>query len=186
MDAEVVSKLQSFNARRKLRAAAIASVLSSKVTLRTRKLKSLLGSHDLTQEELENLRLHFRRMWVFRLLEHYNNELEKAYVVNKESVQIQKTECSHVQMFERGERYTERVRASTESNENGFTYSSGSSRVWFIWQQPRWNRGHEGDSVWAIQSQKFARRWRSPTLLSGQLGLIFFFSLHLILIQGGR
>ncbi|XP_020102239.1 calcium and calcium/calmodulin-dependent serine/threonine-protein kinase-like [Ananas comosus] len=62
MDAEVVSKLQSFNARRKLRAAAIASVLSSKVTLRTRKLKSLLGSHDLTQEELEKLRLHFRRI----------------------------------------------------------------------------------------------------------------------------
>ncbi|XP_008792453.1 calcium and calcium/calmodulin-dependent serine/threonine-protein kinase-like [Phoenix dactylifera] len=62
MDAEVVSKLQSFNARRKLRAAAIASVLSSKVMLRTKKLKSLLGSHDLTPEELENLRAHFRRI----------------------------------------------------------------------------------------------------------------------------
>lgn len=62
MDAEVVSKLQSFNARRKLRAAAIASVLSSKVMLRTKKLKSLLGSHDLAPEELENLRAHFRRM----------------------------------------------------------------------------------------------------------------------------
>ncbi|XP_019705924.1 calcium and calcium/calmodulin-dependent serine/threonine-protein kinase isoform X2 [Elaeis guineensis] len=62
MDAEVVSKLQSFNARRKLRAAAIASVLSSKVMLRTKKLKSLLGTHDLTPEELENLRAHFRRI----------------------------------------------------------------------------------------------------------------------------
>lgn len=62
MDAEVVSKLQSFNARRKLRAAAIASVLSSKVMLRTKKLKSLLGYHDLTPEELENLRAHFRRI----------------------------------------------------------------------------------------------------------------------------
>ncbi|XP_042429941.1 calcium and calcium/calmodulin-dependent serine/threonine-protein kinase-like [Zingiber officinale] len=59
---EVVTKLQKFNARRKLRAAAIASVLSSKVALRTKKLKSLLGSHDLTPEELENLRLHFKRI----------------------------------------------------------------------------------------------------------------------------
>ncbi|XP_072955158.1 calcium and calcium/calmodulin-dependent serine/threonine-protein kinase-like isoform X2 [Typha angustifolia] len=62
MDSEVVSKLQSFNARRKLRAAAIASILSSKVMLRTKKLKSLLGPHDLTSEELENLRQHFRRI----------------------------------------------------------------------------------------------------------------------------
>lgn len=62
MDSEVVTKLQRFNARRKLRAAAIASVLSSKVALRTKKLKRLLGSHDLTPEELENLRLHFQRM----------------------------------------------------------------------------------------------------------------------------
>jgi hypothetical protein len=62
MDAEVVSKLQRFNARRKLRAAAIASVLSSKVALRTKRLRSLLGTHDLTSEELDNLRLHFARM----------------------------------------------------------------------------------------------------------------------------
>lgn len=62
MDAEVVSRLQRFNARRKLRAAAIASVLSSKVFLRTKKLKSLIGTHDLSTEELENLRLHFKRM----------------------------------------------------------------------------------------------------------------------------
>ncbi|KAM0953929.1 putative calcium/calmodulin-dependent protein kinase CAMK-CAMK1-DCAMKL family [Dioscorea sansibarensis] len=62
MDAEVVSKLQSFNARRKLRAAAIASVLSSKVFLRTKKLRSLIGSHDLSTDELENLRLNFKRI----------------------------------------------------------------------------------------------------------------------------
>ncbi|XP_052156122.1 uncharacterized protein LOC127773921 [Oryza glaberrima] len=62
MDAEVVSKLQKFNARRKLRAAAIASVLSCKVALRTKRLRNLLGTHDLTSEELDNLRLHFGRI----------------------------------------------------------------------------------------------------------------------------
>ncbi|XP_062231712.1 calcium-dependent protein kinase 1 [Phragmites australis] len=62
MDAEVVSKLQRFNARRKLRAAAIASVLSSKVALRTKRLRNLLGTHDLTSEELDNLRVHFARI----------------------------------------------------------------------------------------------------------------------------
>ncbi|ONK77985.1 uncharacterized protein A4U43_C02F13010 [Asparagus officinalis] len=62
MDAEVVSRLQSFNARRKFRAAAIASVWSSKVFLRTKKLRNLLGTHDLTPEELQNLRVHFKRI----------------------------------------------------------------------------------------------------------------------------
>ncbi|XP_022680811.1 calcium-dependent protein kinase 1 [Setaria italica] len=62
MDAEVVSKLQRFNARRKLRAAAIASVLSSKVALRTKRLRNLLGTHDLSSEELDNLRVHFARI----------------------------------------------------------------------------------------------------------------------------
>lgn len=62
IDAEVVSRLQSFNARRKFRAAAIASVWSSKVFLRTKKLRSLLGPHDLTPDELENLRMHFKRI----------------------------------------------------------------------------------------------------------------------------
>ena len=64
MDAEIVSRLQSFNARRKLRAAAIASVWTSTVFLRTKKLKSLLGSHDLAQDEIENLRVHFSKLWV--------------------------------------------------------------------------------------------------------------------------
>lgn len=62
MDAEVVTKLQRFNARRKLRAAAIASVLSSKVALRTKRLRNLLGRHDLSSEELDNLRAHFARI----------------------------------------------------------------------------------------------------------------------------
>ncbi|XVF82619.1 hypothetical protein PTKIN_Ptkin16aG0063700 [Pterospermum kingtungense] len=62
IDAEVVSRLQSFNARRKLRAAAIASVLSSKVLLRTKKLRSLLGSHDLTEEEIDNLKTNFKKI----------------------------------------------------------------------------------------------------------------------------
>nr|CAB3461124.1 unnamed protein product [Digitaria exilis] len=62
MDAEVVSKLQRFNARRKLRAAAIASVLSSKVALRTKRLRNLLGTHDLSSEELDNLRSHFAQI----------------------------------------------------------------------------------------------------------------------------
>ncbi|KAF2300694.1 hypothetical protein GH714_015192 [Hevea brasiliensis] len=62
MDPEIVSRLQSFNARRKLRAAAIASVWSSTIFLRTKKLKSLLGSHDLKEEEIENLRIHFTKL----------------------------------------------------------------------------------------------------------------------------
>jgi len=62
MDAEIVSRLQRFNARRKLRAAAIASLWTSTFSFRTKKLKSLLGSHDLSQEELENLRIHFSKM----------------------------------------------------------------------------------------------------------------------------
>ncbi|GMN59238.1 hypothetical protein TIFTF001_028330 [Ficus carica] len=62
MDAEIVTRLQRFNARRKLRAAAIASVLSSSIFLRTKKLKSLLSSHDLSQDEIENLRVHFKKI----------------------------------------------------------------------------------------------------------------------------
>ncbi|GKU91450.1 hypothetical protein SLEP1_g5323 [Rubroshorea leprosula] len=63
MDAEVVSRLQSFNARRKFRAAAIASILSSKVLLRTKKLKTLLGCHhDLTEGEIEKLKTNFKKI----------------------------------------------------------------------------------------------------------------------------
>lgn len=62
MDAEIVSRLQSFNARRKFRAAAMASVLSSSFSLRTKKLKNLVGSYDLKPEELENLSINFKKM----------------------------------------------------------------------------------------------------------------------------
>jgi hypothetical protein len=40
MDAEVVSKLQRLNARKKMEAAAVASALSSKVALRRKRLRS--------------------------------------------------------------------------------------------------------------------------------------------------
>ncbi|KAA8537079.1 hypothetical protein F0562_029557 [Nyssa sinensis] len=62
MDPEIVSRLQSFNARRKLRAAAIASVWSSTIFLRTKKLRTLVGSYDLKPEELENLSIHFMKI----------------------------------------------------------------------------------------------------------------------------
>ena len=51
----IVTRLQSFNTRRKLCVAAIASVWSSTMFLRTKKLKTLVGSHDLTQRNLEQL-----------------------------------------------------------------------------------------------------------------------------------
>ncbi|KAL2478125.1 Calcium-dependent protein kinase 3 [Forsythia ovata] len=62
MDAEIVSRLKSFNARRKFRAAAMASVLSSSFSLRTKKLKNLVGSYDLKPEELENLSINFKKI----------------------------------------------------------------------------------------------------------------------------
>ncbi|GAA0178692.1 non-receptor serine/threonine protein kinase [Lithospermum erythrorhizon] len=62
MDAEIVSRLQSFNARRKFRAAALASVLSSSFSLRSKKLKNLMGSYDLKPEELTNLSVTFKKI----------------------------------------------------------------------------------------------------------------------------
>lgn len=62
MDAEIVTRLQRFNARRKLRAAAIASVWSSSIFLRTKKLKNIVGTYDLKPEELENLSVHFKKL----------------------------------------------------------------------------------------------------------------------------
>lgn len=62
-DAEIVSRLQSFNARRKFRAAAMASVLSSSFSLRSKKLKKLVGSsYDLKPQELEKLSHIFKKM----------------------------------------------------------------------------------------------------------------------------
>ncbi|KAJ4979640.1 hypothetical protein NE237_010420 [Protea cynaroides] len=62
MDAEIISRLHSFHGRRKFRAAGIASMLSSSVMLRTKRLRNLLQSHDLTLEELEKLRMHFKKI----------------------------------------------------------------------------------------------------------------------------
>ncbi|XP_050223899.1 calcium and calcium/calmodulin-dependent serine/threonine-protein kinase-like [Mercurialis annua] len=62
MDPEIITRLQKFNARGKLRAAAIASVWSSTIFLRTKKLRSLLASHDLKQDEIQNLRQHFTKL----------------------------------------------------------------------------------------------------------------------------
>ncbi|KAK9048455.1 hypothetical protein SSX86_032580 [Deinandra increscens subsp. villosa] len=62
IDPEIVSRLQSFNARRKFRAAAIASMYTCTVFMRTKKLKNLVGSYDLNQEELQNLRNHFKTL----------------------------------------------------------------------------------------------------------------------------
>ncbi|XP_015085216.1 calcium and calcium/calmodulin-dependent serine/threonine-protein kinase-like [Solanum pennellii] len=62
-DAEIVSRLQSFNARRKFRAAAMASVLSSSFSLRSKKLKKLVGSsYDLKPQELEKLSHIFKKI----------------------------------------------------------------------------------------------------------------------------
>lgn len=63
VDADVFQRLQSFNARRKFRAAAFASILSSKFLLRTKNLKNLLGAKKvLNAEEIQNLHEHFKRM----------------------------------------------------------------------------------------------------------------------------
>ncbi|KAK3005511.1 hypothetical protein RJ639_017189 [Escallonia herrerae] len=63
IDPEIVSRLQSFNARRKLRAAAFVSMASCTIfSMRTKRLKTLVGSYDLKPEELECLKIHFRRI----------------------------------------------------------------------------------------------------------------------------
>lgn len=62
IDPEIVTRLHRFNARRKLRAAAIASMWSSTIFLRTKRLKTLVGTYDLKPDELENLNIHFRKI----------------------------------------------------------------------------------------------------------------------------
>lgn len=61
---DVFMRLQSFNARRKFRATAYASIVRTKFTLRTKYLKELLGDRVLTEAELEALRFNFMRMYV--------------------------------------------------------------------------------------------------------------------------
>lgn len=62
VEPEIFQRLQSFNARRKFRAAAFASIISSTFMLKTNKLKSLVGTHDLSEEELKKLHENFRRI----------------------------------------------------------------------------------------------------------------------------
>ncbi|CAI8607097.1 unnamed protein product [Vicia faba] len=66
MDPEIKSRLQRFNARRKLHATAIASVWSSTIFLRTKRLRSLVGSYDLNEDEIKNLKIHFKKICVDR------------------------------------------------------------------------------------------------------------------------
>eukprot|EP00249_Psilotum_nudum_P017727 c26460_g1_i1 orf=415-1971(-) len=62
VEPEIFQRLQSFNARRKFRAAVMASFLSSTFFCKTRRLKSLVGTQDLTDEEVQNLSSHFKRI----------------------------------------------------------------------------------------------------------------------------
>lgn len=62
VEQEIFQRLQSFNARRKFRAAAFAGIISSTFTLKTKKLKSLVGSHDLSEEELKKLHDNFKKI----------------------------------------------------------------------------------------------------------------------------
>ncbi|PTQ41487.1 hypothetical protein MARPO_0034s0072 [Marchantia polymorpha] len=49
---DVIMRIQSLNARRKFRAAGFASIFSSKVLLRTRKLKTLVGSNKISAKKI--------------------------------------------------------------------------------------------------------------------------------------
>ncbi|CAI5468936.1 unnamed protein product [Closterium sp. Yama58-4] len=63
MEPEVCRRLLTFNARRKFRAAAYASIVSNKLMLRTRALRNILGGFDtLNETELKDLHTHFKRI----------------------------------------------------------------------------------------------------------------------------
>lgn len=64
MHEDVFMRFQTFNARRKFRATAYASIVRTKFTLRTKYLKELLGDRILTPNELEALQVNFMRMYV--------------------------------------------------------------------------------------------------------------------------
>lgn len=64
IDEDVFMRLQNFNARRKFRATAYASIVRTKFQLRNKYLKELLGDRVLTAAELEQLRVTFQRMYV--------------------------------------------------------------------------------------------------------------------------
>lgn len=63
MEPEVFQRLVSFNARRKFRAAAYASIVSNQFMMRTKRLQRILGGvENLSQEELNLLHTNFKRI----------------------------------------------------------------------------------------------------------------------------
>eukprot|EP00850_Spirogloea_muscicola_P015936 SM000126S26312 [mRNA] locus=s126:128171:130851:- [translate_table: standard] len=62
VEEDIFRRLISFNARRKFRAAAYASIVSSQFMLRTKQLRSLMGSEGLSSGELKMLHSQFRRL----------------------------------------------------------------------------------------------------------------------------
>ena len=153
MDAEVVSRLKSFNARRKLRAVALASICCSTVFSRTKKLKTLIGSYDLTAEEIENLRIYFKKMWVLKsknliLTQCMIKLLSSATIassslVHKRSISLEtvfsikfwqdnKQTCmfGNVQMCKRWQCHSTWIWGGPQSNEYVFTGSSSAPYIW--------------------------------------------------------
>ena len=60
---EVFRRLRTFNARRKFRAAAYASIVSNQLMSRTRELRRILGGFEsLSSDELKDLHTHFKTM----------------------------------------------------------------------------------------------------------------------------
>ncbi|GBG59106.1 hypothetical protein CBR_g24449, partial [Chara braunii] len=61
---EVVNKLRSFNARTKFKAAGFASIASNKIMRHIRQLRSVIGTTELSEEEVEQLHTSFRQLSV--------------------------------------------------------------------------------------------------------------------------
>lgn len=63
LEPEVKRRLSTFNARRKFRAAAYASIVSNRFINRTKNLRSVLnGVEALSKQELDDLHVHFKRI----------------------------------------------------------------------------------------------------------------------------
>eukprot|EP00850_Spirogloea_muscicola_P002203 SM000008S22292 [mRNA] locus=s8:906225:908940:+ [translate_table: standard] len=62
VEEDIFRRLISFNARRKFRAAAYASIVSNQFMLRTKQLRSLMGSEGLSSGELKMLHSQFKRL----------------------------------------------------------------------------------------------------------------------------
>lgn len=61
---QVKQRLKTFNARRKFRAAAYASIATNQLISKTKALRKILGGldHVASEEELKELHGHFKRM----------------------------------------------------------------------------------------------------------------------------